>query len=206
MLDIIDQTLRSHQQVVAGLTPLRPRIAALAQQLGDCLARGSRVFWCGNGGSAADAQHLAAELVGRFERDRHGFASIALTTNASILTAVGNDYGFEQLFARQVEALCRDGDLLVAISTSGTSANIIAALQAAPSGVFRAGLGGHDGGLMPAHTELCLCVPSSNAARIQEMHILIGHILCDLVERRLAPDGKQAESRSRSRSDHQTGD
>ena len=95
MLHIIDQTLRSHQQLVAGLGPLRPQIAALAQRLGDCLASGGRVFWCGNGGSAADAQHLAAELVGRFERHRRGFASIALTTNASILTAVGNDYGFE---------------------------------------------------------------------------------------------------------------
>jgi D-sedoheptulose 7-phosphate isomerase len=141
----------------------------------------------GNGGSAADCQHLAAELVGRFERERRGLASMALTTDTSILTSVGNDYGFEHIFARQVDALCGREDLLIGLSTSGNSRNVLAALDvAAGIGTFRAGLSGGTGGRLREATDLCLVVPSANTARIQEAHILIGHMLCDLVETALA--------------------
>lgn len=152
----------------------------------DCLARGGRIFWLGNGGSAADCQHLAAELVGRFERERKGLASIALTTDTSALTAIANDCGFDQVFARQVEALCRPGDLVVGISTSGNSRNVLEAIRTAVSKKIRTvGLSGRDGGKLTAEADICLVVASNNTARIQEAHILIGHILCDLAERRV---------------------
>jgi D-sedoheptulose 7-phosphate isomerase len=141
----------------------------------------------GNGGSAADCQHLAAELVGRFERDRPGLASIALTTDTSILTSVGNDLGFERIFARQVEALGRPGDLLIGLSTSGNSRNVLAALEVGRGmGLRCAGLSGGSGGRLVTATDLCLSVPSGITARIQEAHILIGHMVCDLVETALA--------------------
>ncbi len=160
-------------------------IARFAERAWRCLAGGGRLFWIGNGGSAADCQHLAAELVGRFERERHGIASIALTTDSSVLTSVSNDYGFESVFARQVEALCRPGDMLVGLSTSGNSANVLRAMEAAAAlSVDRVGLTGGSGGKLREQCELCLVVPSDNTARIQEAHILIGHILCDLVERK----------------------
>jgi D-sedoheptulose 7-phosphate isomerase len=177
------KTLAAHLDVVRGLEPLLPEIEGLADRAAACLRAGGRIFWMGNGGSAADCQHLAAELVGRFERDRGGLAAIALTTDTSILTSVGNDLGFERIFARQVEALCRQDDLLIALSTSGNSRNVLVALEvAAGLGTFRAGLSGSTGGQLRDVTDLCLVVPSANTARIQEAHILIGHMLCDLVE------------------------
>jgi D-sedoheptulose 7-phosphate isomerase len=155
----------------------------MADRMVGCLAAGGCVFWAGNGGSAADSQHLASELVGRFERDRRAIASLALTTDTSALTAIGNDLGFEQIFARQLEALGRAGDLLVAISTSGTSPNILRAAEVARrKGMAIIGFGGRDGGELKTIADICLVVPSWNTARIQEAHILIGHILCDLVE------------------------
>lgn len=181
------ETLAAHLEVIRGLECLLPEIERLAGRATECLRAGGRIFWMGNGGSAADCQHLAAELVGRFERNRGGLASIALTTDTSILTSVGNDYGFERIFARQVEALCRPGDLLIGLSTSGNSRNVLAALDvAAGIGTFRAGLSGGTGGKLRAATDLCLVVASPNTARIQEAHILIGHMLCDLVETALA--------------------
>ncbi len=183
------ETLAAHLEVVQGLDPLLPEVERLAARATECLRAGGRVFWMGNGGSAADCQHLAAELVGRFERDRSGLASIALTTDTSVLTSVGNDYGFERIFARQVEALCRPEDILIGLSTSGNSRNVLAALDAAAGlGTFRAGLSGGTGGKLREATDLCLVVPSANTARIQEAHILIGHMLCDLVETALAAD------------------
>jgi D-sedoheptulose 7-phosphate isomerase len=183
------ETLAAHLEVVRGLEPLLPQVERLSDLAVQCLQASGRIFWIGNGGSAADCQHLAAELVGRFERDRPGLASIALTTDTSILTSVGNDYGFERIFARQVEALCRPGDLVIGLSTSGNSRNVLAALEvAAGLGTFRAGLSGGTGGRLREATDLCLVVPSSNTARIQEAHILIGHMLCDLVETALAVD------------------
>jgi D-sedoheptulose 7-phosphate isomerase len=187
MQHVIAKTLAAHIEVIQALDRLAPDILTFAERAWSCLANGGRLFWMGNGGSAADSQHLAAELVGRFERERLGLASIALTTDSSILTSVSNDYGFESVFARQVEALCRPGDLLIGLSTSGNSANVLRAMRRAGElGVERVGLTGCGGGALQAHCELCLVVPAENTARIQEAHILIGHMLCDLVERHAA--------------------
>ena len=189
MQNRLRETLDAHQAVIRGIEPLLPMVERLAEHATDCLRAGGRILWMGNGGSAADCQHLAAELVGCFERKRKGLASIALTTDTSILTSVGNDLGFERIFARQVEALCRPQDLLIGLSTSGNSRNVLAALEvAAGIGCLRAGLAGGSGGQLAAATDLCLVVPSSNTARIQEAHILIGHMLCDLIETALATD------------------
>jgi D-sedoheptulose 7-phosphate isomerase len=147
------------------------------------ILQGKKVLWCGNGGSAADSQHLAAELMGRFRRERRGLPSIALTTDTSALTAIGNDYGYEKVFQRQVEALCNIGDILVGISTSGNSKNVCLALESARKiGAFTAALTGEEGGAMLKIAEVTLRVPSKDTARIQEGHILCGHMLCDWVE------------------------
>ena len=186
MHDLIAATLAAHVQVLQDTAALASDIARFAERAADCVAGGGRVFWMGNGGSAADCQHLAAELVGRFERERRGLPSIALTTDSSILTSVANDYGFESVFARQVEALCRDGDLLVGLSTSGNSANVLRAMERVTGrAVFRVGLTGAGGGRLAEVCDLCLAVPSRVTARVQEAHIVIGHIVCDLVERRV---------------------
>jgi D-sedoheptulose 7-phosphate isomerase len=184
MQSIIAETLAAHIAVIRGLDPMAQDIVQLGERAWRCLAGGGRLFWMGNGGSAADSQHLAAELVGRFERERSGLASIALTTDSSILTSVSNDYGFESVFSRQVSALCRPGDMLLGLSTSGNSANVLRAMEcAAGLGVYRVGLTGGSGGALRQQSDLCLVVPSANTARIQEAHILIGHLLCDIVER-----------------------
>lgn len=185
----IRAVVATHLEVIAGLQALAPDIERFARCVVACLASGGRVFWIGNGGSAADCQHLAAEMVGRYQREREGLASVALTTDTSILTSLGNDFGFEAIFARQVRALCRAGDVLVGLSTSGNSANVLAAMAAAAElGVHRIGLTGGDGGRLRDQAELSLVVPSDNTARIQEAHILIGHLVCDLVETALAGD------------------
>lgn len=161
-------------------------IAAAAQLVIAAVREGHLVAFCGNGGSAADAQHLAGELVGRFELDRPPIAALALTTDTSVLTAIGNDFGFEQTFARQVEALLRPGDVLVAITTSGNSPNVLEACQVAlMKRVLRVGMTGAGGGALKQLTEVCLCVPTQDTPRIQEVHIAIGHIICDFVEQAL---------------------
>ena len=142
-----------------------------------------RIYICGNGGSAADSQHLAAEFVGRFQKERAGLPAIALTVDTSILTAVGNDYGYDKVFVRQVQALARPGDVLVGISTSGNSANVVEAVELAKSmGVFCVGMTAEGGGKMKLLCDECIAVPAKVTARAQEMHILIGHILCELVD------------------------
>ena len=152
-----------------------------------CLRAGGKLLFFGNGGSAADAQHLAAEFIGRFVRERAGLPAIALTTDSSILTAVGNDYGFDQIFARQVQALGRPGDVAIAISTSGNSPNIIEAVKAARKGHLKTiGLSGKDGGLLAKEADLVITVASTTTARIQECHIAVGHLLCELTEEALA--------------------
>jgi len=152
-----------------------------------CLRSGSKVLLFGNGGSAADAQHLAAEFVGRFQIERRPLPAIALTTDASILTAVGNDYGFEQIFTRQVQALGRPGDVAIGISTSGNSANVISAIkQAAQQDLKTIGLTGKDGGFLAKAVDVSIIIASTNVARVQECHITIGHILCELVENDLS--------------------
>lgn len=182
MIDI-RRSIEEHLAVISEVVHLVPDIERAAERLVACLRAGRKICFAGNGGSAADAQHLAAELVGRFERQRQGLGAIALTTDTSILTAVGNDFGFDKVFSRQVEALCVPGDALVAISTSGNSPNILAAVEVARGmGVLAIGLTGSSGGKLLEAADLCICVPSSRTSRIQEGHCLIGHMICDWIE------------------------
>jgi D-sedoheptulose 7-phosphate isomerase len=164
-------------------------IAFTAETLAHALRNGRKILFFGNGGSAADAQHLTAELVGRFGPDRAPLAAIALSTDTSILTALANDYGYESVFARQIEALGQAGDAAIAISTSGNSANILAGIDAARSrGLFTVGFTGETGGKMKDRVEVLFRVPSRQTPRIQETHILLGHVLCDLIDRELFPE------------------
>jgi len=172
-------------KLVAGAM-LAPRIAEAVEAMVGCLLGNGKILACGNGGSAADAQHFAAELTGRFIRDRRPLAAMALSTDTSALTSIGNDYAFDQVFSRQVQALGRRGDCLVAISTSGNSKNVIEAVRAARDlAVVTIGLLGHDGGALQAHCDHSIVVSSTVTARIQEAHVLLGHTLCGLVEREL---------------------
>ncbi len=162
---------------------LTSAIEAAAQAMIKALQSGGKIVLCGNGGSAADAQHLAAELVGRLSYDRPGMAAIALTTDSSALTAIGNDYGYAQVFARQIEALGQPGDVLIAISTSGNSANMLEAIKAAKArNIHTIGLTGESGGKMLELCDEMIRVPSKETPHIQECHIMIGHILCALAE------------------------
>ena len=191
---IIDRHLDDHLKALSGLRERRRELEHIADLMIACLAGGGCIFWLGNGGSAADSQHLACELVGRFERQRPGLTAIALTTDSSALTAIGNDYGFDQVFARQVEALCRPGDLVIGLSTSGNSPNVVnAMLKARGLGLATAAFSGRDGGRLQQVVDACLSVPALNTARIQEMHLLAGHILCDLVEAHFTPLTEPAE-------------
>ena len=159
------------------------RIEAFALRSAEALSRGGKLLFFGNGGSAADAQHLAAELVVRLCADRPGLPALALTTNTSVLTAAANDYGYDHIFARQVESLAAKGDVLVALSTSGTSPNVLPAVEAgAARGTFRVALTGETGGDLATRVDLLLNVPSRDPQRIQEAHITIGHIVCSLIE------------------------
>jgi len=161
-------------------------ISAAVDALRQALQAGRKVLVCGNGGSAADAQHFAAELVGKFARDRRAWSALALTTDTSALTAIGNDYGFQRVFARQVEAHGRPGDVLVGISTSGGSPNVLAAVETAKArGLLTIGLTGRDGGSLGRAVDVHLNVPSASAARTQEVHTTLLHVLCDLVEQEL---------------------
>jgi len=166
------------------LEVMRNDIAKASNICIESILNGGKVILMGNGGSAADAQHIAAELVGRFLKERSAIAGISLTTNSSILTCLGNDYGYDYIFERQMEALGRPGDVAIGISTSGNSENVYKALQKAQQiGIKTIGLLGKDGGKIAAVCDLPLMVPSSNTPRVQEIHILIGHILSDEIER-----------------------
>jgi len=161
-------------------------IADAAQKILDAYREGKKVFLIGNGGSAADAQHIAAELVGRFKLKRRALPAIALTTDTSVLTALANDYGYNAIFSRQLEALANDKDVLIAITTSGTSSNILTAVEAArEKGMFVIGLTGEKGGGLKETADLTIAVPSNDTPRIQEAHITIGHVICSIVEREL---------------------
>jgi len=164
-------------------------IAAAVQALLACVTSGGKVLACGNGGSAADAQHFAAEFVGRFERERPELGAIALTTDSSILTAIANDYDFNQIYVKQVRALGQPGDVLLAISTSGNSANVLAAIEAAHQRemtiVAMTGKGGGKIGMALRDTDVHICVPHDRTARIQEVHLLVLHCLCDGVDTQL---------------------
>ncbi|SAK40537.1 phosphosugar isomerase [Caballeronia fortuita] len=177
---------------VEALDALAVPIAAAVDTLFGALANGNKILVCGNGGSAADAQRFAAQLIGRFERERPGLPAIALTTDTSILTAIGNDYAFEQIFSNQVRALGQSGDVLLAISTSGNSVNVLAAIQEAHEReMIVIALSGKGGGAMSdvlAETDIHICVPSERTARIQEVHLLTIHCLCDGIDAMLLGD------------------
>ncbi len=181
---VFQNAIADHLAVVQALTSQQAALERVASEMTRAIFDGNKVLWCGNGGSAADSQHLAAELIGRFRRERRGLASIALTTDTSVLTAVGNDYGFDKVFERQVECLCVKGDVLVGISTSGNSRNVCAALEAARDlGAFTVAFTGEGGGGMAKIADATLEIASKDTARIQEGHILCGHMLCDWIER-----------------------
>ena len=176
-----------HLKVAHLLSSLTDSVSEAVDMIYASLVEGGQLFVAGNGGSAADAQHIAAELTGRFILERKPIRAMALHVNTSSLTAIGNDYGFEKVFARELAAHARPGDVFLAISTSGNSANILRAIEAAREDkVPVIGMTGETGGKMRTACDLCLCVPSKSTARIQEMHITIGHAMCELLEERLA--------------------
>lgn len=186
---LFQRNLEEHNTLFARLMSLSGIVAEAGLALADTLVAGNKIMFCGNGGSAADCQHLAAELSGRFIKDRRPLAGLALSTDSSALTCIGNDYGFDDVFSRQVMGLGRSGDCLVAISTSGNSRNVVLAVEAAHSiGVRTVGLLGRDGGALRPRCDLSIVVESSSTARIQEAHIFIGHTLCGIIEERLGLD------------------
>lgn len=188
MIDVaalLNTEMDAHAEVLAATRKaVAEPFARLAGTCAGCLAAGGKILFFGNGGSAADAQHLAAELVVRYRINRRPLAALALTTDTSLLTACSNDFSYDDIFARQIEALARPGDVAIGISTSGHSANVLKALDTARGmGVVAAGLTGRDGGAMRGLCDPLVVVPSDVTARIQEMHILLGHVLCDALER-----------------------
>jgi D-sedoheptulose 7-phosphate isomerase len=186
-LDKITAIWKEHVEVAQALPALAAAVSSAVDTIYSSLAAGGQLFTAGNGGSAADAQHIAAELTGRFLRDRRPIPAMALHANSSALTAIGNDYGYEQVFARELSAHARPGDVLLALSTSGNSTNILRAIEAAHQiNVAAIGLTGESGGQMRAACDLCLCVPSRSTPRIQEMHIMIYHAICELLDEKLA--------------------
>ncbi len=181
-MDRIEEIIEESIQLHSRLSQLVPEIGRAARMMIDALARGGKIMFAGNGGSAADAQHLAAELVNRFRKNRKPIAGLALTTDTSVITSVGNDFSFDEIFSKQVRALGREGDVLVGISTRGSSGDIIRALDEARSmGISTIALAGK-GGTINEHADCTLSVPSQSTPRIQEAHILIGHILCEMIE------------------------
>ena len=182
MIDV-GKVIADHLEVTSQLPQLRPQIEQIAARMTSVVLSGGKVFWMGNGGSAADSQHLAAELVARFSRERRALASIALTTDSSVLTAVANDYCFHKVFGRQLEAQCDSDDVVVGISTSGNSENVVSGVRTAKAlGAFTVALTGQGGGRLAREADAALIIPSNETARIQEAHILIGHIFCDWIE------------------------
>jgi D-sedoheptulose 7-phosphate isomerase len=185
----LDQQIAEHAETLARTgAAVREPFQRLVEACLASLAQGGKILFFGNGGSAADAQHLAAELVVRYRINRKALAAVALTTDTSILTACANDFSFDEIFSRQIEAVGRKGDVAIGISTSGNSSNVLTALAVARDmGLVPAGFTGRDGGAMVGLADPLVIVPSSVTARIQEMHILIGHALCDRIEVRAEP-------------------
>ena len=180
---VFERAISDHIEVIQTILSQQEILKRIAEQMTRAVFAGNKVLWCGNGGSAADSQHMAAEQMGRFRRERRGIASIALTTDTSVLTAIGNDYGYERVFARQVEALCAKGDVVVGLSTSGNSKNVCAALETAQQlGAFTVALTGAGGGALASIADIALAIASKDTARIQEGHNLCEHMLCDWVE------------------------
>ena len=180
----LNESIAVKQRILDTLVPTIEQAAAV---MAACLKEGHKLLFFGNGGSASDSQHLAAEFVGRYEKERPALAAIALTTDTSILTAVGNDYGFERIFERQVEALGKKGDVVMAISTSGNSKNVLkGVVKAKEMGLYTIAFSGGSGGSLALQADLALVIVSNKTSRIQESHILIGHILCECVDELLS--------------------
>ena len=183
MKNLIKNHILEHRSVLDSVMQLDESIEKVANLFISCLDKGGTIFWCGNGGSASDSQHLAGELVGRFVDERKPLKSIALTADSAVMTCIVNDYGYEHIFSRQIEALGSKGDVLVGITTSGNSKNVLNAFEVAKNkGVRTIGLLGKGGGLAKDLVDESIIISSNSTARVQEMHILIGHILCDLIE------------------------
>lgn len=179
----LEALLAEHIFVAQASYALLEPLARISQLIIDRLQASGKILFCGNGGSAADAQHFAAELIGRFYLERQAIAAIALTTDTSVLTCLGNDYSYDIIFSRQLEALCQPGDVVVLLTTSGNSQNILRAAQTAKAcGAYTVGFTGKDGGQLKACVDDCLIVPSDNTPRIQEMHLFLGHTLCQAIE------------------------
>ena len=185
VLDRIQRSIEVKQALLKDVT-FRELVTRAALEIVRSLRAGGKVLFCGNGGSAADAQHLAAEFTGRYLKERRALPALALHANTSSLTAIGNDYGFEFVFARQLEALGKEGDVAVGISTSGNSPNVLRALEAAKSkSIYTVALAGKTGGKMKQLADCTICIPSDDTPRIQECHILTGHLICEIAEEML---------------------
>jgi D-sedoheptulose 7-phosphate isomerase len=184
---LLARSINEHLEVIQTLLDSRlPEIDAAGRLIWEALKSGKKILLCGNGGSAADAQHIAAELVGRYEQQRRAFPAISLTTDTSALTALSNDFGYEEVFSRQVEALANAGDVLIAISTSGKSLSVVkAADQARATGCSTIALTGCSGEPLASHCDLVVVVPSSRTSRVQEAHITIGHLWCEMIDKAL---------------------
>lgn len=181
--EFLQSELQAHTDMYAQLHSIFPQMIAVANELRATLKRGGKILIMGNGGSAADSQHIAAEIVGRYKKERRGMAAIALTTDTSILTSVGNDYGYDYIFARQIEGLCRPEDAVIGITTSGNSKNVVnAIIEANAIGATTIGLTGGTGGKLLELCKFNLVMPSSDTPRIQEAHIFVGHSLCGMLE------------------------
>lgn len=188
MSDVLG-SLREHQTVMSQLESLLPAIEQAAACILAALHRGKKVFFMGNGGSAADAQHLAAELVGRLKKDRRALPALSLSTDTSVLTCLSNDHDYSIVFSRQLEAFCQPGDVVVGISTSGTSKNVLKGIETAKRlGAYTIGFAGRTGGELVKQVDLCFLVPSDTVSRIQEAHIFIGHTICELVENKVVEE------------------
>jgi len=182
-MQIIESHFNDHANLLNKMPLLFKDIDNISRILINCLKKKKTIFWCGNGGSASDSQHLAGELVGRFVGDRKPLKSIALNADSAVMTCIVNDYGYEHLFSRQIEGLGSNGDVLIGISTSGNSVNVLNALKSAKNiGINTIGLLGNGGGKAKKIVDNSIIIPSKTTARIQEMHILVGHVLCDLIE------------------------
>lgn len=187
MSGTLNEQIREHQRVVKAAAEQTDLLERIAKRIIDCIDQGGRLFILGNGGSAADAQHIAAELVGRFKRDRRALPAVALTTDTSVLTAVTNDLGGEFCFERQVEALVGEKDVVWALSVSGRSPNVLRAMESAKSkGAGRIGFTGRNGGLLKEWCDLCFVVDHTDSDRVQEVHQLAYHLICDTIERHFA--------------------
>jgi len=184
MKNLIEKEIKEHINTIEkALSSMVVDIEKVSNMAIDTLKNGNKILLCGNGGSAGDAQHISAELTGRYKKERRGLPAIALSTDTSAITAIGNDYGYDRIFDRQVEAIGNSGDMLIAISTSGNSQNVILALKVAKDmGMSCIGFSGKDGGDMDSLCDINLVVPSNDTARIQETHILIGHIICQNID------------------------